>query len=275
MTSLIFSFDDGTEAIAHYGVKGMLWGVRHDRKPSGNGQRSRALADLHISKGTHIKRVGSLEEKGKLDSNLMRTSPLYTYTNDRDQARYFEYSSWLPGLNDSKSKRRAAVLDFETTKDLKVADEKVLGKLIYDKYKSINIKNAPEINGVPIQNLIHRGSEAMKRSKTVKDVLDAGLSSLHKPNDQVIAKELLRAYGRSELSKKDSLITKELKKRGYDAAIDVEDLYDRELNVRSPLIVLDPYNSLKYNSSKTAVYKTRQLVKMGKKYTKQFGRQKV
>lgn len=32
MTSLIFSFDDGSEAIAHYGVKGMKWGVRRYTK---------------------------------------------------------------------------------------------------------------------------------------------------------------------------------------------------------------------------------------------------
>lgn len=40
------TFDDGSEGLMHYGVKGMKWGVRHERERIGK-PRSRSTADKY------------------------------------------------------------------------------------------------------------------------------------------------------------------------------------------------------------------------------------
>lgn len=45
-------FTDKTDFLAHYGVIGMKWGVRHDRK----------TGDINIKKGTHFKRLSVYDE---------------------------------------------------------------------------------------------------------------------------------------------------------------------------------------------------------------------
>ena len=108
MTELKFTFEDGSEALAHYGVLGMKWGVRKDGKPQsfqyGSKHRKR-VKQAAGSAGKFVKRRTETKiDRLKANANRSQLSDSeLNYRIDRlrreRQLRELTRSEVTPGRN--------------------------------------------------------------------------------------------------------------------------------------------------------------------------------
>ena len=105
----IFSFEDGSESIAHYGVKGMRWGVRKTEYHSKGGT---------LKKGSRVSRVSTSAADPTYGNKK------YVSTTNEDHIKWEKYlgNGYL-----SRGKVTYNVL-YETTNDIKIASEKEIGE---------------------------------------------------------------------------------------------------------------------------------------------------
>lgn len=60
---VIFTYEDGSQALSHYGVKGMKWGVRKQRAVSSNTKRMKLASRLSSMGGNVKRRVAAIDKK--------------------------------------------------------------------------------------------------------------------------------------------------------------------------------------------------------------------
>lgn len=88
----IITYDDGTEALAHYGVLGMRWGVRHDK-----GYKASVKSIKQSFKGQHGKEARIAKKNAINDAKTAAADRLYS-TNSSATNRKIQTRSKLGTL---------------------------------------------------------------------------------------------------------------------------------------------------------------------------------
>lgn len=229
-----------TEYLAHYGVKGMKWGVRHDRDRS----------SYTLKKGYQIRRITSKQE-AKKGTDLSRN--FYASQNQKDFDMYRTRLDDLPGAgayHKNKQAKRIGLVTLSAVDDVTIAKgEKVLNDIL-KQYGNTSVSTFFDEFGY--------GSEREKLGLKEKDSVNKILKS--KKYDENTKKLVARQMVGDVLGSQDSTrwyntgkkvetienpgkkLLDEYRKQGYDAIEDIEDQLAVGTNTfkpESPLLVIN------------------------------------
>ena len=152
MSDILFTMEDGSQALMHYGVMGMRWGVRHDKERTAqkvssylekNRSKAQALREKAVRKDTTLlggsktyKRNKYLAKAEKYERKANRSqwnplqNPIRRATNQRKAMKYRNkaagYANSVAKI--SKLNAKAAKLDYKADK-MERAYKKSLAKL--------------------------------------------------------------------------------------------------------------------------------------------------
>lgn len=230
----------------HYGVKGMKWGVRHDRKSqsdfnayrtSNTKIRKNKDGSYTIPKNFVFNRVGS----SALDVN--KSSGLYVSYGKEDAARYVKNLG--PSLVG-----RLLNMSHDTVQHISVKQ---------------NLKLASE------QQTIDLLSKAVKSDKSAMTAFNDSIYSYafvdgKKPSNKRTAFAVSAMLGNEAYSKYNKFILNECRKAGFDAIPDLNDLYTGTGTTST--IILNPDKIY----VKESTYITKDIYKSGKKFAKSLGK---
>ena len=250
-----FVFEDGSESLMHHGIKGMKWGVWNAETSKRYGHRN------SIRKGTKFKRITyAADKKAKLDS------PTYVSTNKSDYKEYLNVASFLPSVKNSKGYKDRGefdVITMKSKKKMQVANGDDVAQYILDKYgdtKMSDLKAATRSGGSIYAML--SGAVAKENNPTVREYHKAHVSEKPYPEStrtkgEIAVYELFaNKVGSFEKANTGSRKNKDemveyFKSKGYDAIVDYEDYSSPHIDVKEPLLILDPSNTVKVTRRKT------------------------
>lgn len=221
---------------AHYGVKGMKWGVR--KKKDAINARDRTL-----KKGTDIQRVALGD---KHDSSLARKSGrIYASYTDYDNAYYAKYYSKQLAKQKNAKVSDVSVQSFRVKKDVKIASDRQVLKTLTEMAKNNPKQLANDFGSAA------KASEVLSRIN--QKYWDKQVSALAKGGETkagyAAAQRYVQLAAFSESMKSGSWahFTRSMMKSGYGAISDANDR-DGLLNAQDPLIILD-VNSVHYKGA--------------------------
>lgn len=220
--------------LAHYGVKGMHWGVRRDRQtPS---------VDLKAPKGVTMRRDGSIDiSKGAQLQRLVRSNgkslPMkgltYASLNDYDNARYIK----TIGGKGLFGGGRNQILSIQATKPIKAPSlnesTKITSRLLTSDAEFR--KSALSPLGFPISD---------KELKQIRD--DPTGSTARAWNTQINHMMTYDSSVYPGIPHVQQAFKSELQKQGYSALRDENDFQTGVS--KAPVIIFDPEKSLKVTS---------------------------
>lgn len=223
------------QCIKHYGVKGMKWGIRHDKGHDTFGR------------GTKVSRISEERDSNKL---LKRKTPMYAYIGEDENGNLRwdtvvyqgPFSMWK-GTEASKRNRNINKHDFVVTKDLKMPTQE---QRVQEYKKLLNTKNP--IKSITYRNNLNEIANVMKRYQMDKVALGKMKTADYrnaKTSDNLALSYRVFNHG-MEWWKKYS-ITKDYMKvmsTKYDAMIDDNNktIYNRAEN---PMIIFNANKVLK------------------------------
>lgn len=176
-------FDD-SEYLEHYGVKGMKWGVRKDRKSSGGSP----LTNKHIREANKVKdgKKHNQEQRAKLEwyraeLRARRKRGDTTFPTEKDYKKHLKSSKKTKKTSDdTKSKNTPKIRSFEEGNErIRSLNSEERTKLAYStsvmkKAKDNGYRDG--LNGKPIQFLIEQTPDGMDYLNSVAD--EMGLKDL-------------------------------------------------------------------------------------------------
>lgn len=211
--------------LAHYGVKGMRWGVRKEDAPA---------APKVLKKGTTIYNISA-------DKPRDIKGAVYGAHEKRDVVNYRgQYATSLTTFRGAKS---AFSNDFVVKKDIKVATER-------DQIEAFKELWNKDRDGVAralaeSQKDMKIGAAIMARGFK-KDRTEVYFQRISKKGERWVNKkgaiELTRALG-AETDKPRDLVFKALQKRGFDALVDLNDV--KNYGSKDPILVFKGSTTLK------------------------------
>ncbi len=216
--------------LKHYGVKGMKWGVRHDKRPTGKRRPRKNPNDIRLKKGHKIYRIANAGET--LDSKRK-----YVTISGKDS---LVYTGELLGGLPYDPRKEVGQYTYESMKDITIKNGKDIVLDLMDKYGGQTLRKDLDIE-LEVRNKFKDSDE--RRSFRDEwftfdddDIVDLGMQyeSSH---------DKLKDFVWDVVEKNEDTILKDYKRQGYDAIIDpydyIADIADQ------PVIILDPKSSLK------------------------------
>jgi len=211
----------GKPYIAHYGVKGMKWGVRNK--------------DTRLSKNTSLYRVSSEKE---IEPKHDRTYLAYT-KNDVDF-----YKEHMTKFRRTSDDQPIFLIKYKNLSSIKHPSSKKQADEFYEFYKDHKVKIGSQIADEMVYRLYRNNS------KEVRDFFHEKLSKRYSDldDDEIRTKGYLtfmRTYSDLPIS---SLFQEQLKKKGYNSLLDDNDIINNDLDVfkpEKPIIVFEPSKLLK------------------------------
>ena len=261
----------GASYLAHYGTKGMKWGVWNEETKRKYGM---------LPAGYKLKRITNTSELSRLD----KSRRLYATTNERDFKEYAQAARMLPSVMSNPEK--VAVLNMTLKKDAKFADgetavkmalEKSLGKPL-DEFAETELKETlwPDHYGEKHYNTFKVYADFFKdrnANVTLHDVLNSTADAVKERDPQewmlankAIAIAVAGTVGSFSKNQYQNAYIDKAKKRGYDIIVDPEDFASRNsslLEVKEPVIVLNPEETI--GDISQVVMKTKKLEEYARK----------
>jgi hypothetical protein len=195
-----------TGYLAHYGVKGMKWGVWNSETATRYGAKGGILP-----KGSVVTRVSTSKE----DPTYFNKKHVSTTRSDHDE--------WVEYLGSRYRDRGINTYDvvYSTTKDLKIASAKELGKTYTDtilqnsKYSERakeDVKKAEAFLGIPINTKnasltasAHLAAQTKTGKQLIDNLLSAGYGGTADKHGQDTAKDPLIIFNPDRNLAKDSV----------------------------------------------------------------------
>lgn len=91
--TLKFTFEDGTEALAHYGVMGMRWGVRHDDKYKAKKAGIKSSIKAKVKSGQMTRKEGKASMRSQIDKAKVDTANRLYSGNSKEANRRIQTRS--------------------------------------------------------------------------------------------------------------------------------------------------------------------------------------
>ena len=283
----------------HHGIKGQRWGIRRFQNPDGSlTNAGRMRYGVSTEQAIQSLRKGSTVWRSSVNANEDEKGHAYVSTTavDRDHYRGGEGAKWLKNTS-GDSNANIYESEYRFKRDPKVADRNAVLEVyeqLRKKDKSIDKAVVDDWAKKQTKEATYYNREALDAYKKNADTLIAKVGEkkykeLVKENEQAI-KEVYKQYvAKMEASMKSmsvgdifdgaasrsfgsspyvrEKITKELKKRGYDAMIDQASIGTRTMKEGvAPVIVFVRADLLEKVSTRQVT--DREQEKYGKKYSK-------
>lgn len=213
-----------SEFLAHYGVKGMKWGVRRTPEQLGHYRMSeRSARDRVLSPKTDLYRLSNSPDEFSKENKRDRA---YVTTNqdDRDFYRSTHEYFWDPAAAPSISDMVEYTMN--SVKPLTIAGGKTVVESLMRASKDPNLKDFSE------RNFASEGAMRKYLEKRAPNPDDGYGYDKYSTHDFANAKH----------QKINDAVFKDLRKKGYDGLVD---LFDRSWETNDPTIIFDPQTNLK------------------------------
>lgn len=270
-SDLTNSIEAGEEYfLAHYGVKGMKWGVRKDRDAAGVSRLHKTSDGYVLKKGSTVQRISDAEE------NNIRSYAYVSFTKHDNDFYDKEFTEKLQLFDDTNDVYRHT---FKTTKDLKIPSREINKQTFLELYDERTKEFVDAMaTSRRFADMSYYGKNYQFRTRNEKYNGDykrayADATRYYVDRYKTMTVKQLRndayydfmnaigQYGNNELRNK---YFDKLKAKGYNAILDDNDShglgsrgYEPGEAARSPLIILDASNALEKIES--------QVIKKGRK----------
>ena len=216
----------GNKSLLHYGVKGMKWGVRN--------------VDTRISKNTSLYRVSPVVEN---KTKIHRTYLAYT---EKDINFYKEHITKFRRVDDSQP---MFLVEYKNLKAIKHPSSKKQADEFYEFYKDHKVLIGKEIADEMVTRLGYTEPSGVRTM--FHDFYSQQYSNLKDKDVRTKGYEMfMQTYSNTPVA---DLFQEQLKRKGYNALLDDNDVKNNDLDVfkpEKPIIVFDPPENLKIIDNK-------------------------